>query len=473
MAGWDTLPSLLREELKQRAEEGCDVTGYAEQVEAAIAAAAAGAGRQPLDELYDALVALPVAPSFPYVEPSDLAAIRATRPPAAPPLPSLADDAVAADRFLGAWLGRSAGCALGKPLEAGPYMGGGCGNPGWRNVQLWFEGADAWPIDGYTPEHSRAETDPGLHIGRGSLPCTREHIKFMQTDDDIRYTVLGLVMLEERGLDFDTWDVGKLWHSRLTYGQVCTAETQAYLNFAQVTSHIHHDRPRDVVERLDWVRTYRNPYREWIGAQIRADGWAYAAAGNPELAAELAWRDAALSHVKNGIYGEMFAAAMIAAAFVEPDPAAIVAAGLAQIPARCRLAEAVVQAVEMARTATSQIGLVSDLWEGFSHYHPVHTINNAALVAAALVYAAGDFETAIATAVLGGWDTDCNGATVGSIMGAALGAAALPAKWTDPLNDTLYAEIPGFHPIAISECAQRTHAVWTRASAGVKHEGTK
>jgi len=229
-----------------------------------------------------------------------------------------------------------------------------------------------------------------------------------------------------------------------------------------VTSHMHRERPADAEERLVWVRTYRNPYREWIGAQIRADGWAYAAAGNPELAAELAWLDAALSHVKNGIYGEMFAAAMIAAAFVEPDPATIVAAGLAQVPARSRLAETVAQAVEMAQTASSQTELVSHLWDAFGHYHPVHTINNAALVAAALVYAAGDFETAIATAVLGGWDTDCNGATVGSIMGAALGAAALPAKWTAPLNDTLYAEIPGFHPIAISECARRTHAVWQR-----------
>lgn len=472
MAGWDTLPALLREELKQRAEEGCDVRGYAEQVEAAIAAAAATGDEQPVSEVYDALMALPIAASFPYVEPSDLDAIRAARPASAPALPHLADDA-AADRFLGAWLGRSAGCALGKPLEAGPYMAGACGNPGWRNVQLWFEGADAWPISGYTPEHSRAEADPGLHIGHYSLPCTRERIRYMQTDDDIRYTVLGLIMTEERGLDFDTWDVGKLWHNRLTYGQVCTAETQAYLNFAQVTGHVVSAKPEDAAARLAWVRTYRNPFREWIGAQIRADGFAYAAAGNPELAAELAWRDASLSHVKNGVYGEMFAAAMIAAAFVEPDPASIVAAGLEQIPARSRLAEAIGHAVALARSATSQTELVSRLWNAFGHYHPVHTINNAALVAASLVYADGDFETAIATAVLGGWDTDCNGATVGSIMGAALGAAALPGKWTAPLNDTLYAEIPGFHPIAISECARRTHAVWSRVSARVNHEGMK
>jgi ADP-ribosylglycohydrolase len=455
MAGWDQLDGLFREELKQRGEEGCDVSGFAER------AAKAGGDVAQLNQLYDELMTLQPRPDFPYVEPSDLNGIHAAQPPA-PSIPQFRDCPDAADRFRGAWLGRCAGCALGKPVEAGDFMGGGHGNPGWKNVQLWFEGADAWPIAGYTPEHSRAEADPGIRIGRGSLPCTREHIHYMQTDDDIRYTVLGLVMLEERGLDFDTWDVAKLWHNRLTYGQVCTAETQAYLNFSQVTAHMDGQRPDDWRERLAWVPMYRNPYREWIGAQIRADGWAYAAAGNPELAAELAWRDASLSHVKNGVYGEMFAAAMIAAAFVDSDPERIVAAGLAQIPQRSRLAEAIGQALAIARSATDQVDLVSRIWDAFSHYHPVHTINNAALVAASLVYARGDFATAIATAVLGGWDTDCNGATVGSIMGAALGAAGLPGKWIDPLNDTLYAEIPGFHPIAISECAVRTREVWRR-----------
>ncbi|MGE5223681.1 MAG: ADP-ribosylglycohydrolase family protein, partial [Omnitrophica WOR_2 bacterium] len=283
-----------------------------------------------------------------------------------------------------------------------------------------------------------------------------------ESDDDIRYTVLGLTLLEENGLAFDSWDMGRHWQRYLSLGQVFTAERRAYLNLALALPSDDTQKPADWQRRVEWIRTYRNPYREWIGAQIRADGLAYAVAGDPDLATELAWRDASLSHVKNGIYGEMFAAGMIAAAFIEDDTERIVAAGLSQIPRHSRLAEDITEAVTIARQSQSQLELVESLWEAFDHYHPVHTNNNAALVAAALIYAQGNFETAITTAVLGGWDTDCNGASVGSVMGAKLGAADLPARWTQPLHDTLYADIPGFHPIPISECARRSQAVFDR-----------
>lgn len=454
MAGWTLLEELVQKEVVQREQEGCDVAGFAEKVEAA------GNDEAQLMDIYHALMALPIRADFPFEEPSELAEIRALRPEGPRRLADSMDERQWRDKFLGAWLGRSAGCALGKPLEAWHYMGGTGGNPGWKNVQLWFEGADAWPIDGYTPGASRAEKEHGLSLASASYRSTRENIRFMETDDDIRYTVLGLIMLEESGLDFDSYDIGKLWHRRLTYRQVCTAETQAYLNFAHATSHQKAQKPADWETRKEWVRTYLNPYREWIGAQIRADGFAYGAAGNPELAADLAWRDASFSHVKNGIYGEMFCAAMIAAAFVESDPERIVRIGLSEIPRNCRLARDIEQAIDITRKAKTQLELVDRIWEAFKHYHPVHTNNNAALVVASILFAQGDFEQAIATSVLGGWDTDCNGATVGSIMGASLGAAKLPSKWTEPLNDTLYADLTDFHPISISECANRTYEVF-------------
>ena len=459
MAGWDKLSNLLKMELVQRREEGCDVTGFDLKAQTAIDAN----DEKLMNQVYDDLMALPVHSDFAYTEPSDLESIRHERPAGPRHLADSLSGREWSDKFLGAWLGRCAGCALGKPVERWEFMHGGTtGNPGWKNIQLWFEGADAWPINFYTPGTSRT----GKAMGIERLRCEnsqRENIRFMESDDDIRYTVLGLAMLESQGNNFDSWEIGKHWFRLLTYNQVCTAESQAYFNFAHVSSHMEGwsaPSPVEKQKRLEYVRTYRNPYREWIGAQIRADGFAYGAAGNPEFAAEFAWRDASFSHVKNGIYGEMFVDAMIAAAFVENDNEKIVQIGLSEIPRHCRLAEAIDQAIKIARQATDQVSLVDRVWETFKHYDPVHTINNAALVAAALIFAGDDFTKAISTTVLGGWDTDCNGATVGSIMGAKLGATLLPASWIKPLNDTLYAEVIGFHPIPISECAKRSEATF-------------
>jgi ADP-ribosylglycohydrolase len=75
---------------------------------------------------------------------------------------------------------------------------------------------------------------------------------------------------------------------------------------------------------------------------------------------------------------------------------------------------------------------------------------------AALLLSGGDFHKGITLAVMGGWDTDCNGATVGSIVGAISGAKAAPRHWTGRLNDTLKSLIIDYHPIAISECARKS-----------------
>jgi ADP-ribosylglycohydrolase len=44
---------------------------------------------------------------------------------------------------------------------------------------------------------------------------------------------------------------------------------------------------------------------------------------------------------------------------------------------------------------------------------------------------------------MGGVDTDCTGATAGSILGAILGAKRLPKKWTAPFGDKVESYIKG------------------------------
>jgi ADP-ribosylglycohydrolase len=453
------LRQVVRDEVRQRAEEGCEVGQLGRRAEDA------GEDRDRLLAVYEDLLALQPRPDFPFIEPSDLAGIRAARPAggmaaarsghvATPPrvaavAPSHIDAAVA-DRIHGGWLGRCAGLMLGKPFESSPFVEDA------QAIRRYLEAARAYPLDDYPPFDAAA----CQAVGRTDLPwpgCHRGRVRHVEPDDDIHYTIMGLEVLEKKGAAFTTADVAHWWTHRLPAADVFTAEEAAYRNLMLLQGQFE---PHKLTpEQFEQVRTWMNPYREWIGAQIRADGWALACPGDPERAAEFAWRDASLSHVKNGVYGEMLCAAMIAAAAVCDNPAQIVQAGLAQIPEKCRLADAIRRTIDQCAALGYSAARFEDgiawLWREFGHYHPIHTINNAAAVVAAVLLGSGDFGRTIAMAVMCGWDTDCNGATAGCICGTLLGAKRLPTKWIEPLNDTLRVNVLGYNPYAISGCARR------------------
>jgi hypothetical protein len=67
--------------------------------------------------------------------------------------------------------------------------------------------------------------------------------------------------------------------------------------------------------------------------------------------------------------------------------------------------------------------------------------------------------------VAGGWDTDSNGAAVGSILGATTGVDGIAARWSDPLHDRIASSMPGFDGISFDELARRTSAISTPATA--------
>lgn len=282
-----------------------------------------------------------------------------------------------------------------------------------------------------------------MRWGPGQAASLRGHVDGMARDDDIDYTILGLHVLERFGGDFSTADVGRTWLETLPYHQTYTAERVAY---------------RNLVNGLEppATATYRNPYREWIGAQIRGDIWGYVNPGDPDRAATMAYTDAALSHTKNGVYGEQFAAGMIAAALATDDLEQIIDWGLAVTPARCRLAEGIAEVRAWHRVEPAWEGCRARIEERYGSYNWVHTIPNALVVVMALLYGRRQFEETVCIAVAAGWDADCNGATAGSILGATLGAAQLPSKWVAPLHDRLRSSVVGFDGAAISDLALRT-----------------
>ena len=469
MPGWDGLPGLIREEEKQLIEEG--VVPSAAKAAAAEATARLERGAEE-DDVWAPFADLPRRTDYAFTEPSDLPGIQALRT-TAPALPAVtSSDDTLLDQMHGAWLGRCAGCALGKPVER--FMGSHNGIDSWLRQKKYLTAISRseWPLRDYYPQHSPAEKETGeVHC----YPSTREQIAFMETDDDIRYTVLGQIITRDYGRNFLSAHVVKEWFNRLTYQQVCTAETQAYRNLIMRADRYRgwHSREKfaELDAQTDWhfITHHTNPYREWIGAQIRVDSYGYAAAGNPELAADFAWRDARISHVKNGIYGAMFCSAMIAAAFVTPDVKLIIEAGLAQIPKTSRLYKEMRQVIDLCTKHGNRFeafeAVLTDVYALLGHYHPVHTNNNAGLCVVALRLSGGDFHKGITLAVMGGWDSDCNGATVGSIVGAITGAQRVPEHWSARLNDTLNSAVVDYHPIAISECAKRSRDIARKIAA--------
>ncbi len=199
----------------------------------------------------------------------------------------------------------------------------------------------------------------------------RGGIRRVERDDDLDYTILNLLLYEEKGDFFTTLDVGKKWLVSLPYGLTYTAERAVY---------------RNLVLGLEPPETanYLNPFREWIGAQIRADLWGNVSPGDPEKASLLAYKDASQSHTKNGIYGEMFFAAAIVAAFSLDSPEEVILEALKAIPRRSRFAEVVKRVLSLYRAGVSWEEAVFRILEEYS-YHPIHTLNNAALVVVAFL----------------------------------------------------------------------------------------
>lgn len=338
------------------------------------------------------------------------------------------------DKVKGGWLGRSAGCLLGKPVEGKPRH--------W--IRELLEASNRWPLDQYfTAEGIPPAVFSEYTWHKSHVEALQENIICMPEDDDLNYSMLNLFVAEQFGPAFTPEDVLKTWLTTLPVLQVFTAERVAYLNALHLLT------PPETAR-------YQNPYREWIGAQIRADLWGWIAPGNPRLAAELAHRDAVISHTKNGIYGEMFFAAMIASSFAASNVREAVMLALDYIPRESRLSQAIRYTLDLFEEKTSFELAMDKIAEQFGNYHWVHTINNAVLLVAALLYGKDDFEKTICYAVMGGWDTDCNGATAGSILGVLLGARALPSKWVKPLNNRIRTSLHGFDNSSFDDLAQRT-----------------
>jgi ADP-ribosylglycohydrolase len=182
---------------------------------------------------------------------------------------------------------------------------------------------------------------------------------------------------------------------------------------------------------------FENYYIDEMGSPIRSEIWACVAPGDPQLAAYLAWSDSALDHAGGeGTYGEMFWAAVESAAFVLSDPMQLIHIGLNMIPLHSLISRSIREAVWCYENGVEWEEARGKLIYNFANQQPCNAIVNHGFTILGWLYGK-DFGDKLLKAVNCGYDTDCTGATLGSLLGILGGMKRIPDNWKDPIGDEI------------------------------------
>ncbi len=441
LLGKDRLRRVLQQVLAQRIAQGADldVRVFSERIESA-------------SDSYDALYALslelrepPLRADWDYCEPTDWEGIRAESEQLDPEQPWPQPDlAVAAERVRAGFLGSVCGCMLGKPVEIDPTL---------AELKAAAGPDQGWPLDDYISEAFLER------LGRRHdswQQTTRENIDGVAADDDLHYTLLGMLVLEEKGPAFNQEDLYKLWQLNLAPGWTWGPERSALLSLGLQSHHFFLGAPLEEFHDTLWL----NPGDEMCGALIRADAYGYACPGNPDLAAWLAWKDASFSHTRTGVYGAMFIAALIAqchGAGLLPagnERLELVREAMRRIPTRTRFAEVLRDCLEKVAAETDwEAGYeaVHGQYREYSHcqvYQEIGTLVNTLKFAEHVGHGIG-------IQVSQGNDTDSFGATAGSVLGVMFGPGHLEDRWLDPFGGKIRLSLADFHEQSLHTVAER------------------
>ena len=101
-------------------------------------------------------------------------------------------------------------------------------------IKEYLESTDAYPLNDWVPYRS-VELDKTLR----HQPSTLGNIHYVQADDDIHYTIMALLLTEDKGTGFSRLDVGMNWLRNIPYHWLYSCTRQAYYHLINMTD----DRP--------------------------------------------------------------------------------------------------------------------------------------------------------------------------------------------------------------------------------------
>lgn len=199
-----------------------------------------------------------------------------------------------------------------------------------------------------------------------------------------------------------------------------------------------------------------NPYREWIGAQMRGVVCGMAAPGNPELSAKLAFRDGVVSHHNNGVIGEIFNGMLAAMAYVERDMRTMVKKAISMLPKDSEYYTVVQFALCQCESFKNQEEAFKACEKKFWQYNWIHAYPNAAIEVIAMYFSENDFDRCLSMLCMMGQDVDCNAAQVATLFGIAYGLSAISDKWLAPLPEEVLTYVRGHEKTSIETIARFT-----------------
>ena len=175
------------------------------------------------------------------------------------------------------------------------------------------------------------------------------------------------------------------------------------------------------------------------GLAMRVAPFGIAAVGNPQLAAQLAAEDGAVSHAGEGIYCGQAVAAAVAVAMSGAPLETVLRATMEVVPKDSWTANAIAEGIKIGESSPDVWSSLEPLHAALvcSYYFWSDVAPEAVGLAFGIIAAAkGKFEDAVLGAVNVGRDTDTIAAIAGAICGALQGVSAIPEHWRQRVSSS-------------------------------------
>ena len=313
------------------------------------------------------------------------------------------------DKIYACWLGKNIGGTLGTPVEGRMEV-----------MELtWYPALDP----------------------QGALP-----------NDDLDLQLLNLHAMETYGTRLTAEDIAAEWSEHCffpwdEYGHAGTAMRYGF--------------------KPPFSGMFDNHFTDCMGSPIRSEVWAAVAAGKPRLAAYFAWQDAVVDHAGGeGVFGEIFNAALEAAAYLSSDVPALIREALTYVPATSRVHGAVSLLLTLYEEGSTLLDAREQVLARYGSPNFTDAPQNIAFGLAGLLWGE-NFEDAILKVVNLGYDTDCTVATCGALWGILYGREGIHPKWAEPIGDGIRVSpaIRGFRaPRDLDELTTRCISLYNKLS---------